>query len=543
MNPMQRPPRRFSNGGRSRRATRAARWRTAVVLLALAGPAAALAAGDTSGEPSSPLEGGVCPMEDARAQFRGSRAAEPIERAFAEDSALRRALPTTREAPEADLHFAQWFDVPVERSSAWQSVLVPNGAVGLTVFAEVRHPGFTVSLELRGPNGEFLLCHECEESPVVGERKRGRGSIQIPSTDRPGSAIVPGVYRFRVNAIPYATTSEEGGVPGTAADVLAAIRTNAAGEVEHRLDLNFVYLPDIPLTKDVALSTPEFAQMLALTEAELEPLGIRFGEVSHVDLDRPEFTHLASWADAGRMFASTSKQVGRPRALNVYCVGVFVDEFQNVAGLSGGIPGAAVNGTRDSGIALRIAPSYPSYPEAYAELLAHEIGHYLGFYHTTETNLSREDPLSDTPRCEERDLRNCPDWSFHMFPIVNGSMDAWSPSQIGIGATHPIVRSVPSPGGARVAAAGADASARLRAHPNPFVHEVSLYAPGGGARAAVDVFDVAGRRLRTLESEDGASWNWDGLDAAGRRVPAGIYFARARGGELELPPVRLVRAP
>jgi len=34
-----------------------------------------------------------------------------------------------------------------------------------------------------------------------------------------------------------------------------------------------------------------------------------------------------------------------------------------------------------------------------AKILVHEIGHYLGLYHTTESTGTEHDPLSDTPEC------------------------------------------------------------------------------------------------------------------------------------------------
>lgn len=54
---------------------------------------------------------------------------------------------------------------------------------------------------------------------------------------------------------------------------------------------------------------------------------------------------------------------------------------------------------------------------------------------------------------------------------------------------------------------------------------------GGAAPAEVSVFDVSGRLVRTVaKGLYGASFQtavWDGRDAAGRRVPSGVYFIRA----------------
>jgi glucose/arabinose dehydrogenase len=74
----------------------------------------------------------------------------------------------------------------------------------------------------------------------------------------------------------------------------------------------------------------------------------------------------------------------------------------------------------------------------------------------------------------------------------------------------------------------------LSARPNPYrpasgLMTVALNAPAPGGTVAV--YSPSGRRIRTLErGGDGTVWTWDGRDAAGRRVPAGVYFVSAAGG-------------
>jgi hypothetical protein len=325
-------------------------------------------------------------------------------------------------------------------------------------------------------------------------------------------------------------------------DVVAAMRTEAGVDVTHLLDLNFVYLPGIPLTSEIAQAMPEFDELLALSDEVLAPLGIQIGAVTHRDLNRPEFSTISSWEEAGEMFR-TSATVGRHRALNVYCVSWFDGSLLNVAGLSGGVPGAATNGTRDSGIALRILDTFPQYLDFYALFVGHEVGHYLGLYHTTEANLLREDPLSDTPRCNEPDLRACPDWDYEMFPIVNAGSILWSGAQIAICNTHPHVRSVPVVGGVAgsrsVRRDVGPAGPRVLVSANPFRETVRLQLLGEGADVAAGVFDVRGRRLRALAFRQG-ELRWDGRDESGQDVGPGVYFVRI-GGESESAPPRTVR--
>jgi FlgD Ig-like domain/Repeat of unknown function (DUF6923) len=73
--------------------------------------------------------------------------------------------------------------------------------------------------------------------------------------------------------------------------------------------------------------------------------------------------------------------------------------------------------------------------------------------------------------------------------------------------------------------------------PNPFtdVSRLSYAVPGdAGARVEVSVFDVTGRRLRTLVNGHQPSGTyavaWDGRGAGGRRVTSGVYFYRVTVG-------------
>ncbi|MEO5987733.1 MAG: hypothetical protein ABIU54_10380, partial [Candidatus Eisenbacteria bacterium] len=59
------------------------------------------------------------------------------------------------------------------------------------------------------------------------------------------------------------------------------------------------------------------------------------------------------------------------------------------------------------------------------------------------------------------------------------------------------------------------------------------FGRGGTQAASLDVFDVTGRRLATVNpmvSVNGTEWAWDGRDANGRAVKSAVVFARARDG-------------
>jgi hypothetical protein len=64
----------------------------------------------------------------------------------------------------------------------------------------------------------------------------------------------------------------------------------------------------------------------------------------------------------------------------------------------------------------------------------------------------------------------------------------------------------------------------LTAYPNPFNSSTSLHI-NGISQAEIDIFDITGRMIATLETEDGkAIWDASGFSS-------GVYFARVRDGK------------
>ncbi len=79
---------------------------------------------------------------------------------------------------------------------------------------------------------------------------------------------------------------------------------------------------------------------------------------------------------------------------------------------------------------------------------------------------------------------------------------------------------------------GSALTVALGARPNPARGQV-IFSRSGAGTVALDVFDLAGRRLATLAPRcvgGTVSWSWDGRDEAGHRAGPGVVFARTRDG-------------
>ena len=88
----------------------------------------------------------------------------------------------------------------------------------------------------------------------------------------------------------------------------------------------------------------------------------------------------------------------------------FVQDIQPLVGgepeaQAGGIPGPlGMHGTAGSGIAIA-TDMMEGDPQRLGRTLAHELGHFLGLFHTSEVDGSVYDALSDTPECRlDRDV-------------------------------------------------------------------------------------------------------------------------------------------
>lgn len=99
---------------------------------------------------------------------------------------------------------------------------------------------------------------------------------------------------------------------------------------------------------------------------------------------------------------------GNPQQVTLL-LGETVDSLRYILGESGGIPGSLAP-TGHSAVAIALAenagPDF-SFDDDEVDLLAmtfgHEVGHYLGLFHTVESTWDWFDALEDTPRCRDQD--------------------------------------------------------------------------------------------------------------------------------------------
>lgn len=77
-------------------------------------------------------------------------------------------------------------------------------------------------------------------------------------------------------------------------------------------------------------------------------------------------------------------------------------------GVAGGVPAAPFVGTIGSSLLIALEPHLNAAGtqvnmQAIVSTVAHEIGHMMGLFHTSESDGSEHDPIADTPQCEYRE--------------------------------------------------------------------------------------------------------------------------------------------
>lgn len=194
------------------------------------------------------------------------------------------------------------------------------------------------------------------------------------------------------------------------------------------VDVNFYFVGVPGLNASNADNSDSFQAMLAEFDNVWRQGGIRLGDVQYYDVtgDVEDQYAVIREQDAVFNLVQLSRQPGTSRgdllSANVFFIQGFAGEMGGVLGVSAGIPGAAgVHGSPGTGLVFSADNLRGNGgPTLVGQVLAHEFGHFIGLFHTTESQGGGTDQLDDTPECDIRNtnLQNCPDASNLMFPTA-----------------------------------------------------------------------------------------------------------------------------
>ena len=334
---------------------------------------------------------------------------------------------------------------------------VPSSAGSVTIVQQAKIAGLTVTyhnqiidnsavpLTITFPDGGVAYDDNVDAgnpSPDGGEDPSGRyasygggtpntAAFTIPNTSASLAAGVPeGTWKFVVNDYANECTllsgCSDGGSADSMYDVSVITRTQPPGST---LDVAFYIVADMSnpvsgaqLRAANATSDTSVNRMVQSFQGILAQASIT-ANVTFYDVgasDRARFgtnlsvTNTGPCEEMNQMFTLSSANGGN--VMNLFLVQGLQSSDSNgsfyVVGVDGTIPGpSSFDGTVQSGAVVSIADLYArtSYctgglnvncgADSVAYVAAHETGHFLGLFHTTEREGDIFDPITDTPKC------------------------------------------------------------------------------------------------------------------------------------------------
>jgi len=296
-------------------------------------------------------------------------------------------------------------DLPVTASTTtWPAELITDfGPVALaggdTPWLEVTLPPHAISLSVEGVGaaGDILGLRALEgPGGKVYENAASTGdylwtpspeayNATLPNSDRANVQLVPGggTYRFRLTILSGSSASLR----------VRAIVHNRPGGLftDGLLPLNVFLASGLSVHAAGAGTNSQLQSLLGEVDRILAKRGLRLGAISYFDVADPAYDRIdseAEFADLLRLSAAAPAT-----RLNLFLV--LRTLGGGVVGVSASVAGPARNGTGVSGVMV----DYDAGSIAtLGYVAAHEIGHFLGLYHTVEQDGSH-DIIDDTANC------------------------------------------------------------------------------------------------------------------------------------------------
>lgn len=337
-------------------------------------------------------------------------------------------------------------DVVAPLDVAWQDgharlqlPLVTTGADGRSPRATFTVPPQTTSLvltlqgpptwqltlaELTGPQGYVVVpktwtdglpvarvCLPCTNRIATSS---AQASFLVP--DAPQVRVDPGTWTF--TALAYEATEGTDEPRAGPLDVhVDLLRRPPVANRAGVLDLNLCLTGARGITAAIALQHPRIQTALAQARMLLQQEGLDLGQVRAFDVPSDLQTVVHDGAADGDLTELLQSGANLPMGLNVFLVeAIYLGDVQPgaavVRGLAGGVPGPPleVGGPR-AGLALSLALG-PAEPDLLGRVLAHEICHVLGLFHSTEAAEPGQLPVQDTlPDTLEGDADNLMYWT------------------------------------------------------------------------------------------------------------------------------------
>lgn len=270
---------------------------------------------------------------------------------------------------------------------------VADDVVSFTVVASNPDEAGVAAARVTAPTGEVLFDTFSPSKTLFRT---------IPGTTAPFAALYPNTPRLTV--VPGKYTFELWSEFPTNAKVDVVFKKGVGAVAGGDLPLVLWFAPQDYLNAATAKTDVRFQKSLQRLKEIYTNAGITvtWDDSSYIDLDDPALGVIEERAELWTLFANADGST-KP-GLNLFFIDQYAFGGGGILGISGGIPGTpSFPGISHAGVSCALSWLYSGDEAAavkdFAETMAHEGGHYLGLFHTSEAKGTTFDPIDDTPEC------------------------------------------------------------------------------------------------------------------------------------------------
>ncbi len=244
------------------------------------------------------------------------------------------------------------------------------------------------------------MCTSCNNRIALSA-----GAFATIAPNNPAATVEAGTHAFTLFGIE--TNGQTQAPANGPVRVIVHAKMAPGGELPATgtLDLNLHFTGAQGLTAQSAPYDGEFQATLESMRSIYRQVGIELGMITYRDIDAGYRSIESLDGEGSDLQAMFSESDGNTEAINLFFVNeLSVGQFGSyniILGIAGGIPGPVAQGSWRSGVAIAIKP-IQGVPAGVDTTMAHEVGHFLGLFHTSEQAYyfgpQLHDPLPDTPQ-------------------------------------------------------------------------------------------------------------------------------------------------